>query len=501
MIALVVAPNSKKELRYIKLKAECADVLELRVDYLKNFDFKSKFFNSKELKNLGKPIIVTNRKKEEGGRFLGSEEKRIEILTKFRDGLNADYLDIEHSTVREKINELIKNKKNTKIIISYHNFNDTPNNLGDIYSDMGKLNPDLIKIVTTANSIPDNFRVFDMILGAGNEGRKIIAFCMGEYGQFSRILSVILGSQITYASCENGKESARGQFTIDEMCNIYRMQKINSGTKIAGLIGNPVEHSWSHIMHNASFDKLDINAVYLKFKVDKLKEFADYFKKLNVLGFSVTIPYKTQAMKCLDDINSKAEEIGAVNTIVVKNKKWIGYNTDCDGAMAALKEKTKLKGKNAVVLGAGGSARAVAYGLKENGAKIVILNRNTERASKIAKDFKCNYGSLDELEDFYYDILINTTSVGMHPKANECPIPPSLIRKNKIIFDIVFNPYKTRLLECAEKKGCTIIPGFEMLLNGAALQFSLWTGKDAPVDFMRKKVIEHLGQKFLQQSC
>ncbi len=471
-------------------KTENADLIELRLDYIKNLSNKKL---KKIIKNCKKPIIVTNRKKSEWGYIDGNENKRNEVLKNAIE-YGADYIDVEYSSNKNSINKLIQNKKNTKIIISYHNYKKTPDNLKNIYNNTKKLNPDLIKIVTNANSVTDNFKIFDLIKQANKEKKKIIAFCMGSYGQFSRIFSVILGSQVAYASTSKEKESASGQLTVNELVNYYRIKKLKKNTKIVGLIGNPVEHSWSHIIHNAGFDKLNINAVYLKFRVDKLKEFIDYFKKLNnTLGFSVTIPHKIEVMRYLDEIDEKAKSIGAVNTIIIKDKKLIGYNTDCDGAIIALKEKIDLKDKNVVLLGAGGSTRALVYGLKEEKVdNITILNRTIEKAKSIADDFNCDYSSLNDLKDTDYDILINTTSVGMYPGVNSSIAPSNLIRRNSVVFDIVFNPYKTKLLKDAEKENCTIISGFEMLIYGAMLQFKLWTGRNAPEQLMRRKVMNYL---------
>ena len=197
-------------------------------------------------------------------------------------------------------------------------------------------------------------------------------------------------------------------------------------------------------------------------------------------------------MKYLDKIDKKAKNISAVNTIVIKNKTLIGYNTDCDGAIQALKEKTDLKGKNIVVLGAGGSSRAIVYGLRQENAKVSILNRTVKKARIIAEDFNCGCGSLNDLKNIDYDILINTTSVGMYPNIHSCITELNMIKNDTIVFDMVFNPYKTKLLQYAEQKNCTIIPGFEMLINGANLQFELWTGKKAPLQLMRKKVLDYL---------
>src|SRR3989344_4696994 len=504
LAAVIKAKNAENVIKYVQ-KAKNADLIEVRVDYIRNLNEED---IKKIIKSCEKPSIITNRKKDEGGFFKGNEDERIGILESAIN-LGVDYIDIEYSSNKNTIKNLIKKKNKTKIIVSHHNFKKTPDNIVNIYNNIKQLNPDLIKIVTNANSVTDNFKIFNLIKTANKEKRKIIAFCMGSYGEFSRVLSIILGSKITYASIEKGKESATGQLTINEMANFYRIKKVNRNTKIVGLIGNPVKHSWSHIIHNAAFDKLNINAVYLKFRVDKLKEFIDYFKKLNICGFSVTIPHKIEIMGYLDKTDKKVKEIGAVNTIVVKsdrskvsrkfknkkflsNKNLIGYTTDCEGAVQALKAKTKLKNKNVVLLGAGGSARALAYGLKEEDAKIIILNRTVEKAKSLVNRFDCNYGSLNDLKNIDYDILVNTTSVGMYPDVNNFLISPNLIKRGSIVFDIVFNPFKTQLLQDAERKGCAIIAGFEMLINGALLQFKLWTGKNAPEHLMRKKVLDYL---------
>ena len=485
--AVITAKSSKEAITDIKKSKDC-DLAELRADFIKNL-------NNHELKKIikecKKPVIITNRKNDEGGFFSGNENKRIAIL-KSAIKFGADYIDIECSSDKNIIRDVIKNKKNTKIIISYHNFKETPDNINQIYNNIKKLNPDLIKVVANANSVTDNFKIFELIKTSNKEGKKIVAFCMGSYGQFSRVLSVILGSQITYASVGKGKESASGQLALSEMTDIYRIKKLNKNTKIAGLIGNPVEHSWSHVIHNTGFGKKSVNAVYLKFRVDKLKEFIEYFRNINILGFSVTIPHKIEAIKYLDKLDKKAEAIGAVNTIVAKNNQLIGYNTDCEGAVSALKGKTQLKSKSVVVIGAGGSSRALAYGLNENGADVHILNRTVGKAKSIAEDFDCDYGPLDGLKNIDYDILINTTPIGMHPNSNISPVSPNLIKKESVVFDIVFNPYKTKLLKDAEKRNCTIIPGFEMLVKGAVLQFKLWTCRDAPEQLMRKKIFSYL---------
>ena len=487
MLAVVIAEKKFEDIPYSLKASKAADLVELRLDYLKQFEL-SKMKNL--IKNCKKQLIITNRKKSEGGFFEGNEQDRIQILRKAIE-YGADYVDIECSSDKRYIVDLIKNKNKTKIIVSYHNFKETPNNLQQIYKNIKKFNPDFIKIVTYANNCIDNFKIFELIKIADKENKSIIAFCMGSYGQFSRILSLILGSNMTYASLEKGKESADGQLTVRELVEYYRIKQLDNNTKIFGLIGNPVEHSWSHIIHNAAFDRLKINAVYLKFRVDKLQEFIEYFRKLNVGGFSVTIPHKIDVMRYLDHIDKKAEKIGAVNTIAVKKNKLIGYNTDCDGAVQALNDVVDIRGKQVLVLGTGGAARAIVYGLKENGAKPLVLSRSIEKAAKFAEEFDVHHGRMEDIGKLEYDVLVNATPAGMYPDVNKSSIPLEFVPSNAVVMDMIFNPHKTKLLKEAARKKCMIVSGIDMLINQAALQFKLWTSKEAPVILM-KNILNHL---------
>ncbi len=486
MIALVVAGRNEKEIILGVQESSKADLIELRLDYLQ--DLKS--LNLEKIISKCKiPVIVTIRTKKEGGFFDGNDRDRMEVFNKAIN-VQAGYIDVEFSSSRNIIDKLVRQRNKTRIIISYHNFRKTPNNLFEIYDKIKLLNPDMTKIVTRAKSVSDNFKTFELIKQANKEKKKIIAFCMGELGQFSRIMGKILGSKIAYASLQKDKESAPGQMSLKELNEIYRIKKLDKNTKIFGLIGNPVEHSFSHVVHNAAFENSDMDAVYLKFDVDKLKEFVSNIKKHNMGGFSVTIPHKVGIMKYLDRIDKKAREIGAVNTITIESKRLHGYNTDCDGAMQALEGKADLDGKNTIILGAGGSARAIAYGLLNRNAKITVLGRAIEKTKKMADGFGCNFDSLENIGKYDYDILINTTPVGMHPLVNKIPIPQKNVRSGTIVMDIIFNPRETKLLKEAKKRKCETINGTEMFLNQAFLQFKLWTGKKAPEELMRKKLAE-----------
>lgn len=251
--------------------------------------------------------------------------------------------------------------------------------------------------------------------------------------------------------------------------------KINSQTQLCCIIGNPVEHSLSPAMHNAAYKALGLNFYYQAFRVTDVKNAIAGIRALGIRGTSVTVPHKITVMQYLDEIDETAKSIGAVNTIVNINGKLTGYNTDYIGAIAALEEKTKLKDKNVVILGAGGAARAIAFGLQEKNAKITILNRNYDK-TKLPT----------------VDILIHATSIGMSPNISESLVPKKYLHKNLCVFDIVYNPKETKLLQDAKKAGCTIIYGYKMLLYQAVAQFQLFTGKNAPVNIMEKVLINNL---------
>jgi len=477
MIAVaIVASTTKEALEDIRSASKSADVIELRLDYIKKPDLEIL------LARRIKPAIITFRRKDEGGKSDIKEEDRIKLLEKAIN-LGADFIDIELSTDPILLKRLINKAKGTqtRIIISYHNFRETSQ--GEIiekYNKIKKLNPDIIKIVVFANSINDNKAIFDLIIKAKDENKKIIAFCMGERGEISRILTTLFGGQMTFASLTKGKESAPGQLDIATLKNVYRIDKLkNAG--VYGLVGNPVKHSKGFIVHNKAFDKLKLNNIYINFLVEDLKSFIENFKQY-LSGLSITIPFKTEIMGYLDGVDKIARKIGAVNTVIKKGEKLIGYNTDVTGALKAIEKRIKVKGKKVLMIGAGGVARAIAFGIVSKGGNLIILNRTVSKARKLADELKCDYGDLDKMKGLKgVDIIINATSIGMHPDVNKTPISKDVLRKiiNKktVVFDSVYNPIMTKLLKEAKTFKCKIIAGVEMFVNQAAEQFKLFTGR------------------------
>ena len=269
----------------------------------------------------------------------------------------------------------------------------------------------------------------------------------------------------------------------------------SANTKVCCLIGDPVEHSLSPLIHNVGYQALGIKYFYVPFRVKDIKQAIESVRVLGIRGVSITIPHKTKAMKFVDKVDPLAKEIGAINTIVNDEGVLTGYNTDGDGAIKALEEITRLSGKKAVLVGSGGAASAIAVGLKANEVKLVVLNRTEDKAKELANKVKAeDAGSLDKLwEISSADILINATSVGMWPKVKESIIPKELLHDRLTVFDIVFNPKETKLLAEAKEKGCAIVYGYKMLLYQAGMQFELFTGHQAPLAAMESALTHVLG--------
>src|SRR3990172_6909981 len=340
----IIANNLDDALHDMAEASMVADIVELRIDYIKDVDLK------RLLEKRTKPVIVTNRPIREGGKFDGSEEERIALL-KLAVRLQADYVDVEHDGIQHIRRDTV-HRVPTKIIVSYHNFRETPGDLTDIYKKLSQSGADILKIITHANNITDNVRIYRLLQ---QSQMTLISFCMGELGIISRILYKRFGSYLTFASLRTGKESAPGQISIHELLNTYQAQKQDKHSAIYGLIGNPVSHSISPIIHNTLFREIHFNSIYFPFKVDNIGDFMKEFRGLDVKGYSVTIPHKDSVINHLDAIDPIAKKIGAVNTIVNMNGQLVGYNTDGEAAIKVLEGvnqvsakslgKTHLKGK------------------------------------------------------------------------------------------------------------------------------------------------------------
>ncbi len=458
----IVAETVEEAKRDLADAEKSADIVELRLDYIK------KISESELMEPLAartKPLIVTLR-----GERRGKKELLLQAVE-----AGAEFIDLDES--EKSLMEEVRKKGRARIILSFHDFEQTPSSeeLNRRYEEMKRHQPDFIKIVTMANSINDNFTIFKFLQGKKN----CAAFCLGVYGTSSRIAAPKYGSLLTFSSLREGKASAPGQLTIAEMKK-YDIATINQETEIYGVIGAAAEHSHSPLVHHAFFRQDAQNARFLPFKVEEkeLKEFVHNLRKFNFLGAAVTMPHKVSIMPYLDEVAETAAKIGAVNTIVNQNGKLVGYNTDSYGALRALQEKTALKDKKVLVLGAGGAARAIVYGLQQERARVTICNRTLEKVQKVAEEFQIKSISITEAEEkaAEYDIIINATSVGMSPNQEETPL--SNIPQGKVVMDIISHPTITKFIKLAQKNECTVITGEKMLLHQAVQQYRLWKDQE-----------------------
>jgi 3-dehydroquinate dehydratase/shikimate dehydrogenase len=466
-ICLSIAPSTVGDARNIfhRYAGKC-DVFEVRIDHLRHPDLQSL------LRNPRPPVIITNRHQREHGSFRGDVNDQFNILSHAIE-LGAEFIDVEMSWGAKLIHRLQARCKSTKIICSYHNYNETPINLIGQYRKMLKSGAPILKIVTYANDISDNERIFRFLDDARNNQTKLIAFCMGDRGQVSRILAPVYGSYLTYAARSTEDITAPGQISLDDLNNIYSIRSLNKRSKIFGLVGNPVHHSRGIYFHNDRFRKKKINAVYLNFLVDDLPSFFETYRdRLN--GFSVTMPFKEKIVPLLDSIDDKIKDLHAVNTVIRSREKFTGYNTDLLSVEHAVRKRTTIRRKNVLILGTGGMAKAMAYAMIREGANVTIAGRSTRKAKIIAKELGCDSLNIANIESLSPEILMNGTSVGMSPDTDEILIPKHFLRKNMLVLDAVYSTMTTRLIREARNTGCRIITGRELFEYQAVLQSSMF---------------------------
>ena len=480
----------------IRRAAEAADLIELRLDYLNDFDFTDPANLWPLVKDKPLPIIITCRATSEGGVQQVDDETRLRLLVEGARRM-ADYCDVE-AAYYDAASKLSPDL--ARLIISYHNFTATPSDLNSVYDRVTALPAAIHKIVTRANDIEDSLAVFHLLDRARRDGRNIIALAMGEPGLITRIIGPSRGSFLTYASVERGRESAAGQSVCKDLRDTYRLHELTRDTIITGVIGKPVAHSASPFMHNRAFKALGLDFVYLALEVDRVEEFFARFVRQatreidwRLRGFSVTIPHKTSVYSFLDEIDATASRVGAVNTVVIDEGRITGYNTDVEGAIKPLESVLSLDGESCGVIGAGGVARAVTYGLISKGARVKIFARDAAKARAFAESFGVAALPLESLQSSDVQIVINTTPVGMHGHSEQAsPVARTALRGRRVAYDLVYNPIQTQFLKDATAEGCRIISGIEMLVAQAALQFELWTNRKAPLDLMREAALEKL---------
>jgi 3-dehydroquinate dehydratase / shikimate dehydrogenase len=472
--------HSSVTLEHRHLAEKGAELVELRLDYMRKRPDVGRL-----LKDRPTPVVVTCRRREDRGRWSGTEDQRQALL---REAIvnGAEYIDLEDDIATD-----LPRHGETKRIISYHNFDETPLELFDIHRRLSQCDADIIKIVTMANSPSDNARILQVV---ESSPVPTVGFCMGEMGTISRILCGRSGSPFTYASFSRERELAPGQLSFAEVRNLYRFNHIDKDTRLFGVLGDPIAHSKSPLIHNAALRKLGINAVYLPFRVpaDMLRDALIEYHDLGVTGYSVTIPHKEAALELCDAPDEQADIIGAANTLYRAEGQWCAANTDASAALDSIVEGLKkiapgtgiLAGRKVMILGAGGVARAVGWALVDQGAALVITNRTRDRGRTLASELGCQHVLWENRGAASCEVLINCTSVGMFPRLDESPFEEHWMGEATLVFDTIYNPEQTLLLKMAKERGCPTVSGIEMFVRQAARQFELFTGTPGPLDYL-----------------
>ena len=461
----------------IKQNRAYIDAAELRLDLLQEEE-QQKASSFPSMTDV--PVILTLRRKEDGGQCMLSEKERRQLLLSALDGDFA-YVDIEEDVKRNDVEQKAR-EKGVRIIRSFHDFSGIPD---DIYSRIYRLSErgDIAKAAVTPHTIQDLLTLFRIAEELKDVPKIIIG--MGDWGIPIRILYKKAGSLLTFAC--SGEAVAPGQVSAKDLKMLYRADQVNERTGIYGIIGNPVLHTSSPLIHNMGFHAINYNAIYLPFLVDNVRIFFALAEYLKMRGFSVTIPFKDAVLMYLGNISREVKQIGACNTVVRMPGMWKGLNTDYYGFLQPiLKDIDSGRVRSALVVGAGGASQAVVWALRNRGVKVTILNRTVGRAEKLAKINLCEYDTLDNASKYEgkVDLVVQTTSVGLYPDFDISPIDFHFTGR-EIAYDIIYKPRMTKFLKEAEKAGCTLHYGSEMLMDQGKLQFELFTGYHYPKEALQ----------------
>ena len=470
--------------------------LEFRLDYLKQpLSALSKIRSFLETHHYA-TAIATCRRAENGGKFKGSLASQLDVLTKATVA-GCQIVDLEiQSAVKSKAEAVARLRSLGRLLISFHNFRAT-RNLDDTLQKMLAIPADFYKVVTTATTLSDNVTMMKFL--QSHSGRHaLVGLCMGEQGIISRVLGVRSGSVFTFGAVSADLKTAPGQISARDLRAIYRIEQVDPATRVYGVAGDPVEHSLSPVIMNAAMRRENVNSVYLPLHAKTLKDLLYCIREIPLHGLSITMPYKQAILEHLDNTDAHTSKTGACNTVVRgQDGKLYGFNTDIAGVVRPLEQRITIENAKALVLGAGGAARAAAFGLKERGAEVWVSNRTAADAQKLARQAKAHSIKRADLRKVSFDVIINATPVGMG-NTRDCPLKDDEI-KAKVVFDMVYDPVETHLLQVARAKGISVIPGVEMFVQQAARQFEIWTGKPAPAGDMLRAVTIALQDRATQK--
>jgi 3-dehydroquinate dehydratase/shikimate dehydrogenase len=475
LLCVTLTAPTMAELRRKRDDLTGADVVELRLDSVSDPNVAG------ALAGRRLPVIITCRPAWEGGHFTGSEEERRRLLAEAL-ALGAEYVDIEW---RARFDDLVS-RDGRRIVLSAHDFDGVPPDLAARAQAMRGAGAAVVKIAAQTRRLTDCVPLLDLGAQWGRAG-GLVLIGMGETGLATRVLAARFGSMWTYA----GDQHQVGQIAMDSLVDDYRFRALTEATGVYGLLGRPVSHSVSPAMHNAAFAATHQDAVYLPLPAASDEDFVGFARAIGLKGASITIPYKVAMFRHMDEVDSVARRIAAVNTLHVVDDRWIGGNTDAAGFLGPLQQR-RLQDVRASVLGAGGAARGVAVALASAGARVTVHARNRDRAAEVAFLAAGAVGSWPPAPGSW-DLLVNCTPIGMHPHVNDTPVPAEDLT-GTLVYDLIYNPRTTRLLREAQQAGCTTIGGLDMLVGQAEEQFHWWTGARAARGIMHAAAVRKLGE-------
>jgi 3-dehydroquinate dehydratase/shikimate dehydrogenase len=406
-------------------------------------------------------------------------------------------LELETAEILKKSDLQTLRDTGVGLIISHHNFKETKD-LDAIYERIAPFAPDFIKIVPTARTLADNVTLI-RFLERMSDHANIVGICMGDAGVISRVLGLRAGSIFTFAAISAGEETGPGQIAARTLVETFRIQEVDAATKVYGVAGNPVGKSLSPVMMNAAFKRETVNAVYLALQTSKVDDLVTLIREIPIHGVSITMPHKQDILPYLEHMDPLSKKIGACNTVLRvasgdHQGKLYGFNTDVAGIITPLERRISLKDARVLVLGAGGSARAAVFGLRDKGAEVFIYNRTLETATKLARQSGAKAIKREAIPKTQFDIIINATPIGMAGQKAAQILTAEDFEKfsPKLVFDLVYNPADTPLIRLARAANIPVITGVEMFVQQGARQFEIWTGKPAPEEEMLRVVVHAL---------
>jgi 3-dehydroquinate dehydratase / shikimate dehydrogenase len=484
--AVVAASDARSMRRQLTQALRQTRTVELRLDWLSDDGEITHFLAQLAASRPRATLIATCRRHEAGGRYRGTVAKQLVHLAEALSAGCAWY-DLEIETIRQCPPELVDVLLGDgRQLASAHFFRGMPASLARVAAELTRYHPDAIKIAAQCDSLADSRKLLEFAQKKPN----IVAVPMGDAALPARFLALRRKGAFAYAPVEHA--TAPGQISLDEMKRLYRADQFDGRTRVYGVIGDPVGHSLSPAMQNAGFAARRMNAVYLPFLVRDLNDFLGSIEPLGIRGFSVTLPHKERILSRLDGCDPLAARIGAVNTVVVRGGgKLYGYNTDYVGVLRSLERRMPLRGSRVLIVGAGGAARAVAFALAQAGAAVCVCARRQERAKSLARAVGGEAVARSRVRREFFDAIVNATPVGMHPGTGRSPLEASELNC-RLVFDTIYRPRLTRLLQLAARRGIETVSGVEMFVAQGTAQWEIWTGERAPVQAMRSAVEQAL---------